>query len=79
VIAIAIRESGNIRADDGFSRERRIAMSKFREKAQGTTKQIVGEMIGDNQLIQEGKEQKQKAEDKPKPAEGHADRSSPPQ
>jgi uncharacterized protein YjbJ (UPF0337 family) len=54
-------------------------MSKFREKAQGTTKQIVGEMIGDNQLIQEGKDQKQKAEDKPKPSEGHADRSSPPQ
>jgi uncharacterized protein YjbJ (UPF0337 family) len=36
-------------------------------------------MIGDNQLIQEGKEQKQKAEVKPESSEGHTDRSSPPQ
>jgi uncharacterized protein YjbJ (UPF0337 family) len=37
-------------------------MSTFREKAQGRTKQMVGEMIGDQQLVEEGKEQQQKAE-----------------
>lgn len=50
-------------------------MSKFRERAQGRTMQIVGEMIGDEQLVQEGKEQERDAEqesksldDRPEPA-----------
>ena len=38
-------------------------MSAVREKAQGYTKQIVGQMIGDGQLVQEGKEQQEHAED----------------
>jgi hypothetical protein len=52
-------------------------MTKFREKAQAKTKQIVGEMVGDSQLVQEGKEQERNAEDEPKPSDGHTDRSSP--
>lgn len=50
-------------------------MSKFREKAQGRTMQMVGEMIGDEQLVQEGNEQERHAEqesrsqnDPPEPA-----------
>jgi len=50
-------------------------MSTFREKAQGRTKQMVGEMIGDQQLVEEGKEQQHKAELEFHPSE---DRSEPP-
>jgi hypothetical protein len=49
-------------------------MTKLREKAQARTMQIVGEMIGDAQLVQEAREQERKAEqelkssgDDPKP------------
>ena len=38
-------------------------MSAVREKAQGYTKQLVGQMIGDGLLVQEGKEQQEHAED----------------
>jgi uncharacterized protein YjbJ (UPF0337 family) len=44
-------------------------MTKVREKAQGRTKQIVGQMVGDELLVEEGKEQERKAEE---PAEGEA-------
>jgi hypothetical protein len=37
-------------------------MTKLREKAQARTMQIVGQMIGDNELVQEGKEQERQAE-----------------
>jgi uncharacterized protein YjbJ (UPF0337 family) len=37
-------------------------MSKFREKAQGRVKQLVGQMVADDQLVQEGREQAQEAE-----------------
>jgi uncharacterized protein YjbJ (UPF0337 family) len=40
-------------------------MTKFHEKMEGRTKQIVGEMIGDSRLVSEGKEQIRKAEVKP--------------
>jgi uncharacterized protein YjbJ (UPF0337 family) len=50
-------------------------MSTFREKAQGRTRQMVGEMIGDQQLVEEGKEQVQKAEQGSRSPE---DRSEPP-
>jgi uncharacterized protein YjbJ (UPF0337 family) len=43
-------------------------MTKFREKAQGRTKQIVGQMIGDNELVQEGKEQERQAEEETEPS-----------
>ena len=32
-------------------------MSRFHEKAEGHTKQIIGQMIGDEQLVIEGKQQ----------------------
>jgi uncharacterized protein YjbJ (UPF0337 family) len=32
-------------------------MNKFREKVQGRTKQVVGQMIGDDALVNEGKDQ----------------------
>ena len=38
-------------------------MSHSREKAQGFTKQLIGEMIGDPLLVQEGKEQQQHADE----------------
>ena len=38
-------------------------MTKVREKAQGFTKQIVGQMVGDELLVEEGKEQERKADE----------------
>jgi uncharacterized protein YjbJ (UPF0337 family) len=40
-------------------------MTKVREKAQGRTKQIVGQMVGDELLVEEGKEQERKADEPP--------------
>jgi uncharacterized protein YjbJ (UPF0337 family) len=37
-------------------------MTKLQEKAQAQVKQIVGQMIGDQRLEQEGREQQQKAD-----------------
>jgi uncharacterized protein YjbJ (UPF0337 family) len=51
-------------------------MSKFREKVQGITKQTVGQMIGDNSLAEEGREQQQKAETPTEPDSDNLDRSS---
>jgi uncharacterized protein YjbJ (UPF0337 family) len=51
-------------------------MNKFREKAQGRTKQIVGQMIDDNQLVQEGKEQERHAEQDTESASDRPDRAS---
>lgn len=45
-------------------------MSVVREKAEGFTKQIIGEMIGDKLLVEEGKAQQQHAE--------HASEAPPP-
>jgi len=41
-------------------------MTAVREKAQGYTRQIIGEMIGDELLVREGKERQQHAEDQRK-------------
>jgi hypothetical protein len=46
----------------GWSLVGRIAMSKVREKAEARTKQFVGQMMQDDKLVQEGKEQEQDAE-----------------
>ena len=46
---------------------------KFREKVQGLTKQTVGQMIGDNSLAEEGREQQQHAD---MPAEPDNDNSN---
>jgi uncharacterized protein YjbJ (UPF0337 family) len=37
-------------------------MSTARDKAQAFTKQLVGQMVGDDLLVQEGKEQEREAE-----------------
>jgi uncharacterized protein YjbJ (UPF0337 family) len=37
-------------------------MTKLQEKAQGRTKQAVGQIVGDDKLVQEGKQQVRKAE-----------------
>jgi uncharacterized protein YjbJ (UPF0337 family) len=37
-------------------------VSKFRQKTQGMTKQILGQMLGDEALVREGKEQERGAE-----------------
>jgi uncharacterized protein YjbJ (UPF0337 family) len=50
-------------------------MTKFRDKAQARTKQIVGEMVGDDRLVQEGKEQERKAKDNNRSSDDHADPS----
>jgi hypothetical protein len=44
-------------------------MTKLQGKAQAQVKQMVGQMIGDRRLEQEGREQQQKAERSP-PARG---------
>ena len=50
-------------------------MTAVREKAQGFTKQIIGEMIGDELLVREGKQQQQDAEEQHKAAlSGYPDR-----
>lgn len=38
-------------------------MTKLQDKAQAQVKQIVGQIIGDDQLVQEGKEQQHKADE----------------
>lgn len=38
-------------------------MTKLQEKAEAQVKQIVGQMIGDDQLVQEGKEQQHQADE----------------
>lgn len=53
-------------------------MSQFRDKAQGRTKQVIGQMIGDELLVREGKEQEQ-ATDKPHENEERAERPQPKQ
>ena len=49
-------------------------MSKFHEKVEGRTKQFVGQMIGDDQLVREGKTQERKIEDD---RSGRGDQSAP--
>jgi uncharacterized protein YjbJ (UPF0337 family) len=43
-----------------------MAMSHTREKAEGFTKQVIGQMIGDDLLVQEGKAQERKAKEEDK-------------
>jgi uncharacterized protein YjbJ (UPF0337 family) len=39
-------------------------MTRFHEKAQALTKEAIGQMIGDDRLVSEGKEQEARAEKK---------------
>jgi len=45
------------------------AMNSTREKAQAFTKQFVGQMAGDDLLVQEGKEQEREANREPSEAD----------
>jgi hypothetical protein len=45
-------------------------MSKFQQKAEAQTKQIIGQMLGDELLVEEGKEQQREATE---PERGHHD------
>jgi hypothetical protein len=45
-------------------------MSKFQQKAEAQTKQIIGQMLGDELLVKEGKEQQREATE---PERGHHD------
>jgi hypothetical protein len=51
-------------------------MTKLREKAQARTMQMVGEMIGDDQLVREGKERQRKAEQESNSSGDHAEPAS---
>lgn len=44
-------------------------MSHARDKAQAFTKQLVGQMVGDDLLVQEGKEQEREADRNPSKAQ----------
>ena len=46
-------------------------MNRLREKAQGRTKQAVGQIIGDDKLVLEGKEQERLAEEQRSASEEH--------
>lgn len=37
-------------------------MTRLQEKAQGRTKQVVGQIIGDDKMVLEGKEEERRAE-----------------
>jgi uncharacterized protein YjbJ (UPF0337 family) len=43
-------------------------MSKFHERAEAQTKQIIGQMLGDELLVQEGKDQQREATEPESPA-----------
>ena len=51
--------------------DRRPIMTKLKEKAQGQTKQIMGQIFGDELLVQEGKEEARHTE---KEKESNSDR-----
>ncbi|KRQ92691.1 hypothetical protein [Bradyrhizobium valentinum] len=49
-------------------------MSKFQQKAEAQTKQIIGQMLGDERLVQEAKEQQREAAEPGSTARRHDDR-----
>jgi hypothetical protein len=49
-------------------------MSKFQQKAEAQTKQIIGQMLGDELLVEEGKEQQREATE---PGRGPHDKGRP--
>jgi len=44
-------------------------MTRLQEKAQARTKQVVGQMIGDDKLVVEGKAEERRAEEKKTPGD----------
>jgi uncharacterized protein YjbJ (UPF0337 family) len=53
-----------------------MAMTRFRQKIEAQTMQIVGQMIGDDQLVREGQEEQRQAEieAEQEQQDGHRDR-----
>jgi hypothetical protein len=47
-------------------------MSKFQQKAEAQTKQIIGQMLGDELLVEEGKEQQRQAAEPGSTGKHHA-------
>jgi uncharacterized protein YjbJ (UPF0337 family) len=47
-------------------------MSRLQEKAQAKTRQAIGQMIGDDRLVLEGKEQERHAEERQRDADENA-------
>ena len=47
-------------------------MSKFREKAEAQTEQVIGQMLGDELLVKEGQERLRKTEAESGPSENQA-------
>lgn len=45
-------------------------MSKFHDKAEAQTKQIIGQMLGDELLVREGREQLEQTAERTSPAGG---------
>jgi hypothetical protein len=56
-----------------------MVMSKTQEKAEGFTRQVIGQMIGDDLLVQEGKELEQKAKEEDKDENATGQRQQPSQ
>lgn len=52
-------------------------MSNTREKAEGFTKQVIGQMIGDELLVEEGKEQQSEGKEQRESAEKQGEAPSP--
>ena len=48
-------------------------MSKFQQKAEAQTRQIIGQMLGDELLVEEGKKQQREATE---PGRGHDDQGA---
>ncbi len=48
-------------------------MSKFQQKAEAQTKQIIGQMLGDELLVEEGKEQQREATEPESTGDRHDD------
>jgi hypothetical protein len=48
-------------------------MSKFQQKAEAQTRQIIGQMLGDELLVEEGREQQRQAAEPGATGEGHDD------
>jgi imidazoleglycerol phosphate synthase glutamine amidotransferase subunit HisH len=48
-------------------------MSKFQQKVEAQTRQIIGQMLGDQLLVEEGKEQERQATEPGRDRHDHSD------
>jgi uncharacterized protein YjbJ (UPF0337 family) len=71
--------TGNIRKARALIWERwSTQMSRLQKKVQAVTKQTVGQMIGDDRLIEEGREQERHADEERQDAHALAERDEAP-